>query len=272
MPLLDDAKNCFVGQTQIKQIYAGTQKVWPKADQVPDVPTPIAIYVRVDLPSKEKFSVLFSFKDASCADMFNIYQNRQESSGEWTSFPYPIGHYSTQPDDPNPFNIYIPSADQFLYDDIYNVYQLAPHRMELRKNGTSTFGPSYVLPNPSTAPKLPSELRTNQCYNCDNSGRPVVPANFRVDTYINNSSQYACAWHRTPGQETTGWQTTTELKLAGSNSWTNKKTVSYPSVFTVYNKTEFGPNPTLQKQTEVRCKNIDPDGNTSCFVYEFPRT
>ena len=30
MPLLDDAKNCFVGQTQIKQIYAGTQKVWPK--------------------------------------------------------------------------------------------------------------------------------------------------------------------------------------------------------------------------------------------------
>jgi len=31
MPLLDDAKNCFVGQTQIKQIYAGTQKVWPKS-------------------------------------------------------------------------------------------------------------------------------------------------------------------------------------------------------------------------------------------------
>jgi hypothetical protein len=140
MPLLDDAKNCFVGQTQIKQIYAGTQLVWPKGRD------------------------------------------------------------------------------------------------------------------------------------CDNSGRPVVPANFRVDTYSGNSSQYACAWHRTPGQETTGWQTTTELKLAGSNSWTNKKTVSYPSVFTVYNKTEFGPNPTLQKQTEVRCKNIDPDGNTSCFVYTFPRT
>ena len=31
MPLLDDAKNCFVGQTQIKQIFAGTQKVWPKS-------------------------------------------------------------------------------------------------------------------------------------------------------------------------------------------------------------------------------------------------
>ena len=36
MPLLDDAKNCFVGQTQIKQIYAGTQKVWPKGPVQPD--------------------------------------------------------------------------------------------------------------------------------------------------------------------------------------------------------------------------------------------
>jgi hypothetical protein len=36
MPLLDDAKNCFVGQTQIKQIYAGTDKVWPKGPVQPD--------------------------------------------------------------------------------------------------------------------------------------------------------------------------------------------------------------------------------------------
>ena len=36
MPLLDDAKNCFVGQTQIKQIYAGTQLVWPKGPGQPD--------------------------------------------------------------------------------------------------------------------------------------------------------------------------------------------------------------------------------------------
>lgn len=36
MPLLDDAKNCFVGQTQIKKIYAGTQLVWPKGPSVPD--------------------------------------------------------------------------------------------------------------------------------------------------------------------------------------------------------------------------------------------
>ena len=36
MPLLSDAKNCFVGQTQIKKIYAGTQLVWPKAPEYID--------------------------------------------------------------------------------------------------------------------------------------------------------------------------------------------------------------------------------------------
>lgn len=29
MPLINDAKSCLVGQTQIKKIYAGTQLVWP---------------------------------------------------------------------------------------------------------------------------------------------------------------------------------------------------------------------------------------------------
>ena len=38
MPLLDDAKKCYVGQTQIKQIYAGTQLVWPKAPLPPSGP------------------------------------------------------------------------------------------------------------------------------------------------------------------------------------------------------------------------------------------
>ena len=37
MPLLDDAKNCLVGQTQITKIYAGTQLVWPKEAYEPNV-------------------------------------------------------------------------------------------------------------------------------------------------------------------------------------------------------------------------------------------
>ena len=36
MPLLSDAKNCLVGDTQIKKIYAGTDLVWPKGPPPPD--------------------------------------------------------------------------------------------------------------------------------------------------------------------------------------------------------------------------------------------
>ena len=104
--------------------------------------------------------------------------------------------------------------------------------------------------------------------NCDDTGKPVKPLNFAVATFSGNASQYVCEWSR--GSTTTGWKTTTEIKLAGSAAWTNAKTVEYPAVNTFYNKTEFGPDATTQRQTEVRAKNIDPLGNESCYVYTFP--
>ena len=35
MPLLNDAKTCYVGTTPISKIYAGTQQVWPKGPPPP---------------------------------------------------------------------------------------------------------------------------------------------------------------------------------------------------------------------------------------------
>ena len=104
--------------------------------------------------------------------------------------------------------------------------------------------------------------------NCDDAGKPAKPVLFAVTTLSTDSSQYVTEWD--PGSTTTGWKTTTELKLAGSNEWTNKKTADYPSINTFYNKTDFGPNSSLQRQTEVRSQHIDPSGNESCFVYAFP--
>ena len=104
--------------------------------------------------------------------------------------------------------------------------------------------------------------------NCDDTGKPAKPLNFAVATASGSPSQYVTEWLR--GSMTTGWKTTTELKVAGSNEWTNKKTVDFPVVNTFYNKTDFGPNASLQRQTEVRCQNIDPSGNVSCYVYTFP--
>jgi hypothetical protein len=155
MPLLSDAKNCFVGQTQIKQIFSGTQKVWPK---VPNLPTPIGIYDRVNVTNR--CSVLFSCKDISCADMFNIYiQNNAQ--GVWTASPYSIGLTNITNNNGN-FGIYKTSSiDQFLYDDMEFHYTTTSWRMEVRKNGTSSIGPEWQYP--SNPPKEPSGLRTNQC-------------------------------------------------------------------------------------------------------------
>ncbi len=36
MPLLNDAKTCYVGTQPITKIYAGTELVWPKVPEVPD--------------------------------------------------------------------------------------------------------------------------------------------------------------------------------------------------------------------------------------------
>ena len=104
--------------------------------------------------------------------------------------------------------------------------------------------------------------------NCDDAGKPGKPVGLAVATPSFSQSQYIAEWSR--GSTATGWKTTTELKVAGSNKWTNKKTADFPTVYTLYNKTDFGPNASLQRQTEVRCQNIDPSGNVSCYVYTFP--
>ena len=107
---------------------------------------------------------------------------------------------------------------------------------------------------------------------CDDAGKPPSPGNFRVATYAGDASKYACVWQwvMVPGA-TDGWKIETELKLSGTNAWTNKKLAEYPFNYLTYNKTAFGPNATAQRQTEVRARNIDASGNASCYVYEFPR-
>ena len=129
----------------------------------------------------------------------------------------------------------------------------------------------YVGTTPITRVMAGTILVWENGRDCDDAGKPGRPVNFRVDTLFNDASQYGCTlqWQAVNG---TNWKFETELKLSGANSWTNKKFADYPLNYTSYKKNEFGPNPTLQKQTEVRCRIIDPSGNESCYVYEFPRS
>jgi len=120
MPLLDDAKNCFVGQTQIKQIYAGTQKVWPKELAPSKV-------VKVTFSGAKNYCFPFAEPDGlSCLEMKSVYQYRIKPTYEsgwiqWSSF----AGYKTAEDGGKAYQ-YIDAADDNRYHDGY---------FEFRKNG-----------------------------------------------------------------------------------------------------------------------------------------
>ena len=120
MPLLDDAKNCFVGQTQIKQIYAGTQKVWPKELAPSKV-------VKVTFSGAKNYCFPFAEPDGlSCLEMKSVYQYRIKPTYEsgwiqWSSF----AGYKTAEDGGTAYQ-YIAAADDNRYHN---------GDFELRKNG-----------------------------------------------------------------------------------------------------------------------------------------
>ncbi len=76
MPLLDDAKNCFVGQTQIKQIYAGTQLVWGGIANLSQINFTYSVL------GGNKSSCFVAFKDiyksGSCDSVAQRYQKRSK--------------------------------------------------------------------------------------------------------------------------------------------------------------------------------------------------
>jgi hypothetical protein len=81
MPLLDDAKNCFVGQTQIKQIYAGTQLVWPKDSGSSKI-------VKATFSGQQNYCFRFAEPDGfPCPDMQSVYQYRIKLAGaNWSNW------------------------------------------------------------------------------------------------------------------------------------------------------------------------------------------
>ena len=57
MPILDDAKTCYVGTTPITNIYAGTQLVWPKTVLAQD----LRVYTWTDVPGTDATQGLFMY-------------------------------------------------------------------------------------------------------------------------------------------------------------------------------------------------------------------
>ena len=118
MPLLNDAKTCYVGTTPITNIYAGTQLVWGSLElrTVNFSVSGGGTYLGIEFAEREEC--------VDCAAMIATYQYRYESSGVWIPWQ-PFTGYRI---DNNGFTAYIslgsPSDSRFQ-DSIF----------ELRKNG-----------------------------------------------------------------------------------------------------------------------------------------
>ena len=87
MPLLGDAKNCFVGQTQIKQIYAGTQLVWPPG---PDINADIQFLAHFDKESNQglggQIALLGPWTDGAIASFVPERLDNDGKFGKCTTF------------------------------------------------------------------------------------------------------------------------------------------------------------------------------------------
>ena len=120
MPLLSDAKNCYVGTQPITKIYAGTQLVWGSSQirmvdfRVPGRPSAV-------------FGAEFSEREecVDCAEMKATYQYRWFALGAWTTWQPFLG-WTTNAADRMAY-IYVSTAGDNRYDN---------GMFELRTNGT----------------------------------------------------------------------------------------------------------------------------------------
>ena len=120
MPLLNDAKTCYVGTQPITKIYAGTQMVWGSLQlrivkfSVPGLP---GLFLGAEFVDQEEC--------ADCAEMKTTYQYRWYALSGWTSWQQFNG-YRTNTNDLVAY-VYIAPADDTRYQD---------GLFELRTNGS----------------------------------------------------------------------------------------------------------------------------------------
>lgn len=174
MPLLSDATNCFVGHTQIQQIYAGSNKVWPKGPSL--YPSLSAYYMAPPevTPTGNQPTVLISCAGITCEGLKHCYLYRKTSNpgtddGYWqeTNYGKPIS------DSPNAkYKVFLTDhTDQFFFDLFYNPSDATKDiafRIERKIDGKSYMGPQWQFPWPLTLDTTPPGLRTHECDGLEN--------------------------------------------------------------------------------------------------------
>ena len=170
MPLLNDAKTCFVGTQPITTIMAGSVQVWSKGPSL--YPTLSAYYMAPPEvnPNGTQPTVLISCEAINCAGLDHCYLYRKTSNpgtndGSWqeTNYGKPI---SESPD--AKYKVFLTDhTDQFFFDFFMNPSSAQKdivHRIERKIDGKSYMGPEWQFPYPLILdPITPPGLRTHEC-------------------------------------------------------------------------------------------------------------
>lgn len=237
MPLLGDAKNCFVGHTQIKQIYAGTQKVWPKGPSL--YPTLSAYYMAPPevTPTGNQPTVLISCLGITCAGLDHCYLWRKVSNsgtddGYWQETNY--GKPISESPDPR-YKVFLTDhTDQFFFDFFTNPSDANKdivYRIERKINGTSYMGPQWQFPWPLTLDPTPPGLRTHECDGLEN-GFSFTDAKTVLGGYTGSSRRYyTSSFKASPTRTKTDQEVydllDIEIAPSGTTSWS---VVSFDSI------------------------------------------
>ena len=174
MPLLSNATNCFVGQTQISKIYAGTQMVWPKGPSLYPVLSAYYMAPPEVTSTGNQPTVLISCLGINCAGLDHCFLYRKVSNpgtndGYWqeTNYGKPIS------ESPNAkYKVFLTNqTDQFFFDFFMNPSDANKdivHRIERKIEGKSYMGPEWQFPWPLTLDPTPPGLRTHECDGLEN--------------------------------------------------------------------------------------------------------
>ena len=144
MPLLDDAKTCYVGTTPITKIYAGSQLVWD------------ALQLRLVIASISGGSrIVAEFAENEdcddCASLRSVYQYRYEQApGAWTAWQ-PFNGWTVGTDDAD--------AYIFLENFPFDGDRLNNYKFQLRTNGKI----DQIIMNVDNAPNIGTITPTLTC-------------------------------------------------------------------------------------------------------------
>lgn len=174
MPLLNDAKACYVGNTRIDRIMAGSVQVWPKGPSL--YPSLSAYYQappEVSLTGSQP-TVLISCLGITCAGLEHCYVWRKQShpgtnDGTWEEVNY--GKPISESPNYKYKNFLTDHTDQFFFDFFYTPSDPNwdfKYLIERKIDGKSYMGLPFSFPWPLTLDLTPPGLRTHECDGLEN--------------------------------------------------------------------------------------------------------